>query len=177
MNKTKSDLHIFSKKSLNIHRTFVAVESTTLIFFIFLPSKIRVSLAGVVSSIFPPWYHLSSDRRHHATAPCRASFSLSQDELAVSASSSSNDSSRRIPSRTKTEALNLRYHRRPPSSDHPTPILHCYENVISVLTTLTITQSHLHFVSSLARASRHRRSTFHRHSLSLPSHTYRLSTQ
>jgi hypothetical protein len=76
-------------------------------FFIFQPSKICVSPTGVISSISPPRWRLSSCRRRHSAVPCHAYFPWSQDELVVSASSFSNASSRRLPSR------------RPPSPYRP----------------------------------------------------------
>jgi hypothetical protein len=82
----------------------------------------------------------------------------------------------RLPSRAKTEALNLHRHHRPPSPDSLTPILYCYNKVISTLATLSTTQPHLHFAFSLARAPRPRSSTHHRHSLSPPPHVYHLFT-
>jgi hypothetical protein len=101
-------------------------------------------------------------------APYHASFSLSQYELAIFASSSANASSRRLPSRVETEVLNSHYRLWPPSPDRPTLILYCYKKFISTLVTLLITQLRLYFFSSLPRAPRHRSSTlaivpFHRH--------------
>jgi hypothetical protein len=123
-----------------------------------------MSPADIISSLSPPWCRLSSDRRLHVDAPCHASFLWSQDERATSTSSSSKASSHRLLSRAETKALNL-YHRQwPPSPDHPTPTLHCYKKVISTLSTLPTTQSHLYFVSSLAIAPRHRKSTHRCHS-------------
>jgi hypothetical protein len=104
--------------ALNLHSSFVPAESTTWIFFIFRSSKIRVSPTGVVSSLSPPLSRLSSGRCRHATAPCHASFPLSQDELATSASSSDNALSRHLPSGTKIKAWNPHHHRRLPSPDH-----------------------------------------------------------
>jgi hypothetical protein len=63
------------------------------------------------------------------------------------------------------------------SPDSPTITLHCYKKVISILPTLPITQPHLHFASSLARASHHRSSTRRHRSLSLSSHAHHLSAQ
>jgi hypothetical protein len=143
-----------------------------LIFFIFLFSKIRVSPTGIVSSLSPPWCCHSSDWHHQATAPCHDSFPLNQDELAASASSSSNVSSHRFLSGAKTETFNLHHHSRPPSSDHPTLTLYCYKKIISTLVTHLVTQSCLHFASSLARASRHWSYTCHRCSFSPLSHTH-----
>jgi hypothetical protein len=84
MNKTKSHLHIFSKKNqfiiaLNLHRPFIATELITCIFFIFWHSKIRVSPTDIVFSLFPPWCRLSSGRRRHSTASCHTFFPWSQD--------------------------------------------------------------------------------------------------
>jgi hypothetical protein len=53
--------------------------------------------------------------------------------------------------------------------DRPTSTLHCYKKIISTLVTLPTTQSHLHFVSSLARAPRHRSSTRY-HTPIIPPH-------
>jgi hypothetical protein len=138
---------------------------------------ICVSPTSIVSSLSPPYYHLSSDRHRHAAVPCHASFPLSQDELAASTSSSDNNSSHRLPSLVKTEALNPHHHRRPPSPDRPTPTLHYYKRVISTLATLPITQPRLHFSSSVARASHHWSSTRYHRSLSPRSHIHRPSTQ
>jgi hypothetical protein len=110
------------------------------IFFIFQPSKIHVGPTNVVSSISPSRCHLSSNRRHHATASCHTSFPRSQDELTVSASSFGNALSRHLPYRVKTEALNPHHRRRPPFLNCPTPTLLCYKNVISTLDTLSTTQ-------------------------------------
>jgi hypothetical protein len=84
---------------------------------------------------------------------------------------------RRLPCRVETEALNPHRRRRPPSPDSPTLNLHCYKKVISTLTALPITQSRLHFTSSLARAPRHQSSTHHRRFLSPLSHVHRPSIQ
>jgi hypothetical protein len=81
-----------------------------------------------------------------------ASFPWSQDQLTNYTSSFGNASSRRLPSWVKIEALNLHHHRQPPSPNRPTLTLHCYKKVISTLITLSITQSRLHFTSTLAKA-------------------------
>jgi hypothetical protein len=70
MNKTRSHLHIFSKKNyliiaLNLHRLFVATESTMWVLFIFLPSKIHVNPTGVISSLSSARCRISSSRCHH----------------------------------------------------------------------------------------------------------------
>jgi hypothetical protein len=146
------------------------------IFFIFWSTKISVNPTCIFSSLSPQC-RLSPVRRRHTVAPCHTYFPLSQYELAASASSSDNALSHRLPSRTKTEALNL-YHRcRLPSLDHPTLTLHCYKKIISNLVTLLTTQSHLHFAFYLAKASCHWSSTHRRHSLSLLSDVYRPSAQ
>jgi hypothetical protein len=129
-----------------------------------------MSPTDVVSSFSPPWCHLSSDRCHHTTTSCHASFSWSQDELAVSASYFDNGSSHRLCSRAETEALNPHRRRRPPSSNSSTTTLHFYKKVISILTTLLTIQLCLHFASSLSRAPCHRSLTRRRLSLSSPSH-------
>jgi hypothetical protein len=113
--------------SLNLHHLFVATELTVWIFFIFQSNKIRVRSIDVVSSLFCPRCRFSFGWQCHDAAPCHVSFPWSQDELDAFASSSGNASSRHLPSRAKTEALNLNYHRRPPSLDSPTPTLHCYK--------------------------------------------------
>jgi hypothetical protein len=156
---------------------FVTVESTVLIFIIFRSSKIRVSPTDVVSSFFPPWCRLSSDRRHYAAASCHASFKWSQNELAASTSSSDNDSSCRLTSRAKTKALNLHYRCRPPSPDCATLTLRCYKKIISTLVTLPTTESCLHFGSSLGRTPCYRSYTHHHCSLSLTSHIHHPSAQ
>jgi hypothetical protein len=135
-------------------------------FFIFWPNKIHISRTGVVSSLSPPWCHISSDQYHHDAAPCNASFLWSQDKLTTSALSFGNASSRHLPSRAKTEAMNPHHHRRPPSPDRPTPTLHCYKKGHLNLDHSPTTQPHLYFVSFLARAPHHRSSTRYRHCLS-----------
>jgi hypothetical protein len=146
-------------------------------FFIFWPSKIRVSPTVVVSFLSPPRCHLSSDRHRHAGAPCHASFPLSKDELATSASSSGNALCRCLPSRAETEVLNSHHRRRLPSSDPLLPHFIAIKKIISTLTTLPITQPRLYFVSSLTRAPHHRSSTHRCRSLSSLSYAHHLSTQ
>jgi hypothetical protein len=136
------------------------------IFFIFWPNKIHVNPTDVVSFLSSVWCRLFFDRRCHAVASCPTSFPWSQDELAASASSSGNALSRRLHSRAETTTLNLHHRRHPSSSDCPTPTLYCYKKVMSILATLTTTQSRLHFASSLARALRYQSSTRRRCSLS-----------
>jgi hypothetical protein len=135
-------------------------------FFIFWLNKIRISLTGGVSSLSLPWCRLSSSQRRHAATSCHAFFSLSQDELAKSASSSDNVLSRHLSSRDKTKTLNLHHRRRLPPPDCPTPTLDCYRKIILTLIALYITQLCLHFVSSVVRALRHRSSTRRRGSFS-----------
>jgi hypothetical protein len=77
----------------------------------------------------------------------------------------------------KTEILNLHHCCRPPSPDSPTTTINWYKKVILTLTTLFITQSYLYFVSSLARAPRHRSSNRRHRSLSLSSYAHRPSAQ
>jgi hypothetical protein len=114
MNKTRSYLHVFSKNFKLTHCYFkfspsiLAIESTTWILFIFWPSKIRVSLTGVVSSLFAPRCHLSSDRCRYVVMSCHAYFSWSQNELTASTLSSDNVSSCWLPSRAKTETYKFR---------------------------------------------------------------------
>jgi hypothetical protein len=132
------------------------------IFFIFWSSKIHVSPTNVISSLSPPRCHLSSSWHCHDVVLYHTSFLLNQDEIAASALSFSNAVSRRLPSRTETEALNLHHCHRLPSSDRPTPTLYCYKAIISTLATLPTTQPRLYFASSLASAPRHQSSTHHR---------------
>jgi hypothetical protein len=147
------------------------------IFFIFQPNKIRVSPTDLVSSLFPLRCRLSSGRRHYVTALCHASFLLSQDEIAASASSSGNALFRRLPSQTEIEALNSHHRRGLPSLNRQTLTLYCYKKIISTLTTLSTTQSRLHFASSLTKTPHHRSSTHRLRSLSLLSHAHHLSAQ
>jgi hypothetical protein len=125
-------------------------------------SKICVSPTDVVSSPSSLWCRLSFDRRRHSGAPCHTFFPWRQGELAVSASSSDNVSSRRLSSQAEIEVLNLHHRRRPPSLDRPTPTLHCYKKFILTLITLSTTQPHLHFACSIARAPRHQSSIYRR---------------
>jgi hypothetical protein len=69
-----------------------------------------------------------------------ASFPWSQNELAVSASSSSNVLSCRLPSQVKTKALNPHHRHKPPSPDRVTLTLHYYKKIISILTTIPTNQ-------------------------------------
>jgi hypothetical protein len=61
---------------------------------------------------------------------------------------------------------------RPPSPDRRTTTLHYYKKVISILATLSTTQSRLYFASSQTRAPQHQSSTRHCRSLSPSSHTH-----
>jgi hypothetical protein len=79
------------------------------IFFIFWSTKIRGGPTGVISSLSPPWCFLSSGRCRYATAPC-------QDELDVSALSSSNTLFLCLPSQAETEAFNMHHHPTPLST-------------------------------------------------------------
>jgi hypothetical protein len=54
---------------------------------------------------------------------------------------------------------------------------HCYKKIISILTTLFITQPRLYFASSLARAPHHRSFTHRCRSLSSLSHAHHSSIQ
>jgi hypothetical protein len=181
MNKTISHLHMFKKIKLThrcfkFHRPFGTAELTVWIFFIFWPNKIRIS-PTIVSSLSPFLCRLSSVWCRHTATPCHASFTWSQHELAASASSFSNASSRHLSSRAETEALNPYHRPRPSSPDRLTPTLHCYKRVITTLTSLLTTQTRLHFASLLARAIHHQSSTRRCRSLSPPSCTHRPSTQ
>jgi hypothetical protein len=94
---------------------------------------------------------------------------MSQDELAVSASSSNNALSHHLSSRGETETLNPYRCCKAILSDRSTFTLHsiAIKKDYSILITLLITQPHLHFTSCLDRAPRHQRSTYRCH-LSLP---------
>jgi hypothetical protein len=132
-----------------------------------LASSPPFPLSGVTS---PPTDVVTQPR--HIMPPS----TWSKEELAISALSSDNALSRRLLSQAETEALNPYHRRRPSSLYRPTPTLHCYKNVISILTTISTTQSRLHFSSSsITRTPHHRRSTHHRGSLSPISYTHRPS--
>jgi hypothetical protein len=147
------------------------------IFFIFGP--IRFASAQLTSSHpFPlPGGTLSSGRRRHTAALCHAFFSLSQDELAASASSSDTALSRCLPSRVEIEALNSDHCHMLPSLNRLTFTLHCYKKIISTLVTRPTTQTHIHFASFLTRALRHRSSNHRHHSISPLSHVHHSFTQ
>jgi hypothetical protein len=102
-------------------------------FLHFRSSKIRVTPTDVVSSLSPPRCRLFSIWRFHAAAPCHTSFSLSQDKLAASASSSGNALSRRLCSQAEIETLNSYHRGRLPSLNRLTPTLQCYKKIISIL--------------------------------------------
>jgi hypothetical protein len=86
------------------------------VFFSFFRA-VRFELAQLVSSppFSPPRCYLFSGWRRHTAAPYHTSFPFSQDELVASASSSDNASSRRLPSRAETEALNPHHRHRLPT--------------------------------------------------------------
>jgi hypothetical protein len=159
MRWTKLDLTCiyFQKKliiTLNLHRPFIAAELIAWIFFIFQPSKIRVSPTGVISSLSPPRCHLSSGWYHHVVTPCHASFQWGKYELAASASSFGNASSRHLPSHVTTEVLNPHHRRRSLSSGCSTPTLLCYKKVISTLVTLSSSLNHV-FILSPPKSEHH----------------------
>jgi hypothetical protein len=114
-------------------------------FFIFQPSKIRVSPTGVISSL--PLPGATSPLADVAT-PCHGPYPWSHDKLATFTSSSSNASYHCLPSRAEIEALNPHHRRLPPSPDSLTPTLHCCKKVISILITLPTIQPYLYFASS-----------------------------
>jgi hypothetical protein len=104
---------------------------------IFIFRSIHVSATDAVYSIFPPRCRLSSDRHHHTTTSCHASFSWRQDKLAVFASFFDNTLLWRLP--LSSQNWSIKSAPPPPSatlSDSPTFILHRYKNVISILVTL-----------------------------------------
>jgi hypothetical protein len=131
-------------------------------FFLFF-GLVRFAFISYLSS---PRCRLSSDRRHHAVVPYHTYFPLSQDELAVSVSSSSNTSSRRLPSRAKTKVLNPYHHHNLPFPDRLSTSTTAIKKIISTLITIRTAQPRLHFGFN----NRHR-------SLSPLSHGHRLSTQ
>jgi hypothetical protein len=131
------------------------------IFFIFGKVK-SASIQLTSSTLFP----LPYDKCGHDAAPCHSSFSLNQDEFIASASSFSNALFYHLLFQLETKSLNPHHHSRPPSLNRLAPTLYYYKKIISILITLTTTQSYLHFTSSLARAPRNRSSTHHRRSLS-----------
>jgi hypothetical protein len=182
MNKTRSHLHIFFKKIKLTHHWFKSLSSiysswiNRVNFFIFWPSKLRVSLIDIISSLFSLRYRLSSGRRRHVVVLCHTSFLLRQDEITGSTLSFGNVLSCRLPSRTKIKTFNLQHHRRLPSPDHLTSTLHCYKKFISTLFTLPTTQPRLYFTYSLARAPRHQSSTCRHRFFSLLFHAHRPST-
>jgi hypothetical protein len=144
-------------------------------FLHFQPNKIRVRPIDVISSLFPHQCRLSSDRRCHATASYHVSFPLSQDAFIISALSFGNVLSCRILSRAKTETLISHNFRRLLSLKRPDS--HHYKKIISTLTTLSTTQSYLHFTFSLVKAPCYLSFTYLHYSLSPMSYTYRPSTQ
>jgi hypothetical protein len=165
--KNKLIHHYFKSSPFNCSNWITRMN----FFSFFWPSKIYVSSTDVVSSLSPLRCRLSSGWRCHIVTPCHASFPWTQDELAGSASFSDNTLSRSLPGWAETKVLNLHHHHQPPFLDNPTPTIHCYKKIISILITLPTNQSHLYFVSSLTRAPRHQISTYHCHSLSSSSHT------
>jgi hypothetical protein len=182
MNKTRSHLYMFkninSTLLLNLHRPFIATESIVCIFFSFF-SPVRFASAQLAS--FPP-FPLSvaaSPPANVATSPHRVTFPSHGVKTSSLLSLHLPATLRPIisHSRAETEALNPHHHHRPPFSDHLTPNLHCYKNVISTLSTLPTTQSGLYFTSSLARAPYHQSSNHRCRSLLPSSHVYRPSAQ
>jgi hypothetical protein len=138
----------------------------------FRSSKIHVSLTDVISTLSPSRCRLSSGRHRHTAAPCYTSFTLSQDELIASASSSSNilfchllsrveievlnphhhhrlSSSDRLThtllSRAKIEVLNLYQYHRLSSSDRLTHNFHCYKKIILTINYFPHHSTRLHF--------------------------------
>jgi hypothetical protein len=93
----------------------------------------------------------------------------------IASSSFDNASFVRLPSQTKTEALNSYHHHQSFSPDCLTPTLHCYKNVISILTTLPTAQPYLYFASYVAKTPCHQNSTSHHGSLSLSFYAHRPS--
>jgi hypothetical protein len=141
-------------------------------FFFSFFNLVRFTSAQLASSSPFPLPDIACPQSDVVT-PCHTSFPLSQDELVASASSSSNFSFRRLPSRAETKALNLHHHRRLPFPNLPTPTLHNCKKSISTLITLPTTQLCLHLAFSLARASHHQSSARHHCSLSQLSHVHR----
>jgi hypothetical protein len=99
MNKTKTHLHMFSKKIKLTHHCF---KSSPLIcigwidrvgFLYFLANKIHISLTGVVSSFSLPG---AASPLANVVTSCHTSFPWSQDELTAYISSFGNASSHRL---------------------------------------------------------------------------------
>jgi hypothetical protein len=141
-----------------------------LIFFIFCPSKICVSLTVVLLHFSSPVLSLlrSMSSRHHIVSH----FSLSQDELAASDSSFDNVLSYCLPFQVETEVLSSHYRRRITSLNRLTHTLYYYKKIISILVTHLTTQPRLHFASFLARAPRHQSFVCYSRSLSPLSHAH-----
>jgi hypothetical protein len=148
---------------LNLYRLFVSVESSTWIFFIFRPSKIRANPTDVVSSLFLLRCRLTSGRRRHTIVPFYALFPL------------------HLLAMIRLVAFPLES--KPKHWIHITVVDHSLwtarlplsiviKKVISTLSTIFITQPCLSFATSLAKAQHHRSSTCRHHSLSLPPHSY-----
>jgi hypothetical protein len=127
-------------------------------FFYFRSSKICISPTNVISLLFPLRCRLSSVQHRHTTTPFHSFFPWSQNELVVSALSSVNTSSCCLPFRDKIKALNSQYRRRSLSPDSQIHTLHCYKNTVSILASLSTTQSSLF---CLLRAPYHQSSTHH----------------
>jgi hypothetical protein len=118
------------------------------IFFIFWPSKIRVSPTGIISSLFPPRCRFSFGRRRHATTPC---VTLPSHWVKTSSLPPLHLLAMLHPVTSPLEPklrICITVTGRPPT-------LHCYKKIISTLITLLITQPSFHFASSLAIAPCH----------------------
>jgi hypothetical protein len=89
MNKTRSHLHMFSKKlnyliiALNLHHLFITAESIMWVFFIFWPSKIRISPTGIIipfhrrpTSIIPPHNDIHGDKLADPLSPPEQLFGM-----------------------------------------------------------------------------------------------------
>jgi hypothetical protein len=161
--------------ALNLQRLFEAAESITCIFFIFGP--VRFTLAQLASSHLFPLPGATSPPADVAMLPHRVTLHshwtktspLPLFHLSIMLHPVA------LPLEPKLKhwiCITTACH---PSSDHPTPILHCYKKIISTVATLPTTQLHLHFASSVARAPRHRSFTHHHRSLSPLSHTMTLT--
>lgn len=155
---------------------FPIFHPTVWIFSIFI--TLRFASAQLVSfhPFYPPQCHLSSDQRHHAVVPCHTYFSLSQDKLVAFASSFDNALCHHLTSRAKIKALNLHHRCRAPPN-RLTLLLYCYKKIILILIILSITRSHLYFISFLIRAPHRHSSIRRRHSLLSLSYTHCSSAQ
>jgi hypothetical protein len=182
MNKTRSHLHMFLKNKLIHHcfksPPFICTSWINYVNFLhFWPGKIHVSPTSVVSSRFPsrvlPLLQPTSSHRHAVSRflPVEPRWArylrfIFREWFIPSPSLSSWNQSFEFASSLQATL-----------PDRLIFTLCCYKKIFLTLVTVPITQSHLYFASSLARAPRHQRSTCRRCSLSLLSHAHWPSAQ